>query len=1172
MGVTILFGDGSQDRERALLKQMQKVLQTDTQAEVFFIVPNKIKFKTEVNVLERLAALDQRQGTTLVTPRVQVFSLSRLVWYYMNDTSLYQRANLSPEAVTMLVQSLLQQHQDELQLYGNLLGKQGFISQMAAQIQEIKASGLTWDDVNQISAELDQEVVLQQKLHDVALIGSALDAELGRRDQFVSQDLLQVLKIFLEQGQRDLTHQYFYIDGYSQMTRPERGVVEALMLMSAGVTIALPGTADAVGKIRVSLDENDLFFASRQLAQQLFNYAQNQSLEVQVQAIDEPRNLSEGLQHLSQFWIDYEQVGVQIQAPNSAVEIWSARSRYQEIEQLAQSIRMAVNTGAHRYQDFVLMTPDLQQYANILPAIFQKYNIPLYLDMDQLMVNHPLFVFVRELLDVAPKYRLADILALLKTELLVPEGVTLTEYREALALTENYALAKNYTGKRWTDQQAWQFDQQVTDATDEYTRARNHEFDTQLAIIHNQISQVVAPFLTRLQAAGNARLLVKHLYDFLVQQGVQQRLLEQREVAVTDGRLSVAQQIDQVWGRLMDLVDDVVMVFDQGSLSLEEFKATLIAAMEQAKFAGIPAAMDQVLVTETGMVQVVGVPQVIIFGATSQNLPVTVSQHALLQDRDRNKLQKFLPSGTQLRETTEQTMAQDSLQIYQAMMISQQKVIWSYPTSDGEVKLKPSTYIERLARGFQLKTQQAEVLAPQLAEQLGTWASTLSRLVLAKAQAHQLEQSLAPLWQTLDQIMQQEQTEAYTKIMGSLNYNNQSKVVDQRLINKLFGSDLKTSISRLESYARNPYEFFLQFGLKLKPRPEMQLTEGQKGTYMHALLEHVFHHLGSQALRDVSSAKLEDLEKVAIQTIFAQNDPTFETLHSNARWSHLTKNLEQRVDAALKQMQRGQRHTLGHPKTGGTEVAFGRGNFQPLRVKMPEGSVILRGKIDRYDQELNNVAIVDYKSGSRAFDYTKAYYGQELQLLTYWQALNQDLPSPQKVSAATFFELRQGMLEPEVKTGHETLPEQIQQIEDKVAANNRYRGIILDKQDYLQTIENGPYALDQKKDGTYKASSDVVTEAELETLRQYNLNKVQELAGAILAGKFPIQPFRQGNKTGLQYSDYLDVMHFDAMLGDHYQELKTLNKKAALEAMQQQINSAQQGGNDGVYDTTDRSD
>ncbi|QIL50246.1 ATP-dependent helicase [Weissella coleopterorum] len=1181
MGLTILFGDGTKDRELGLLEQIQKKRYENPDAQFFYLVPNKIKFKTEINVLKRLADLDQRRGSTLVTPQIQVFSLSRLAWYYMNETKLYQSANLSPEALVMLVQSLLNQHRSELKLYGNLLNKQGFISQMANQIQELKQAGLTWDEVQMIADQLNDEPVLQSKLLDLAMIGMNLDQELGRRNQFLSSDLLGVLKQYLLRGEVDLSDQYFYIDGYSQMTPSEVGVVEALIAMSAGVTIALPGEYGSASHLQQTLDENELFFAPKLLAQKLQAIAHSYQQPVTVQSLEMTRQMTPGLQQVSDFWIEYEHNGIPQPTTNSAVELWSATSQYQEVEQIAQKIHTEIVNGRARYRDFVLMTPDLGQYQNILPAIFAKYNLPLYLDNDQMMTNHPLIAFLKQLLNLGPQYQLNAILNLLKTELLVPAGVELDVYREALAITENFTLSKNYFGQRWIDPKPWQYDYQIDENSEESLRKRASENDAQLALIHDQVAQKVAPFLTQLAQSANVRQMVQRLYQFLKDEGVDQRILKWRDQAVEKGNMAIAQQMEQVWNQLMAILDDAVMVFDQQTLTVAELSDALMSAFNNAKYSGIPAAMDQVLVTETGMVQIVGVKNVIIFGATSANLPATVHQKALLQDLDRKKLQKQLPLGKQLRDTTDVMMAQDSLNIYQAMMIGSQKIIWSFPTPDGSNKLKPATYIERLKRAFQLQVQHSGFLNGasqdilQLDQLVGTIASTRAQFILAAGIAKQNRQSLDQGWQlvklTLDQVERQHPqasaTQKYRKLLSALNYRNQSQTIDPKLVQALFGKELKTSISRLETYAKNPYEFFLHYGLKLQPRSEMELTAGEQGSLMHAILEQVFLKLQQQPLGVLSPDALKQLEMQTMQEILTSNDPTFEIFTTSKRFEFITQNLAERVHYALINMQRGQRLNAGIT-TQGTETTFGAGKLKPLQFSVQDQLVTLRGKVDRFDlvhntqRQQDYLAIIDYKSKQRKFNYTEAFNGLELQLLTYWQAMNQNQTGTLKVRAANFMELQRELHEPVAKTGQETYQLQQQTALEASRQELKYQGLIEADESFIEQLERNdetPYRIERKADGNFKANSDVIQSEHLTTLLRFNEYQIKLIARKILAGQFPISPFRQGTQNGLQYTDYRDVMQFDAMLNNKYHDLKPLKAAEALKQMQAQLDKQEEG-------------
>ena len=111
MALELLFGRASSDHELALLERVQATLAADDQAEIFYVVPNHIKFETEIQVLNRLATLQDRHGAAVAVPNVQVFSLSRLAWYYMQNDPIYRQANLSATGMTMLVQSLLREHQ-----------------------------------------------------------------------------------------------------------------------------------------------------------------------------------------------------------------------------------------------------------------------------------------------------------------------------------------------------------------------------------------------------------------------------------------------------------------------------------------------------------------------------------------------------------------------------------------------------------------------------------------------------------------------------------------------------------------------------------------------------------------------------------------------------------------------------------------------------------------------------------------------------------------------------------------------------------------------------------------------------------------------------------------------------------------------------------------------------
>ena len=75
------------------------------------------------------------------------------------------------------------------------------------------------------------------------------------------------------------------------------------------------------------------------------------------------------------------------------------------------------------------------------------------------------------------------------------------------------------------------------------------------------------------------------------------------------------------------------------------------------------------------------------------------------------------------------------------------------------------------------------------------------------------------------------------------------------------------------------------------------------------------------------------------------------------------------------------------------EVNFGQtGKYPPIRIVLEDGTQInLIGQIDRIDEFDENddryIRIIDYKSSDKNINLTEVYYGLQLQLLVYLDAI-----------------------------------------------------------------------------------------------------------------------------------------------------------------------------------------
>lgn len=1172
--LNLKFGPASADHEYALLEDMKQLLEADPEAQLFYIVPNHIKFESEINVLTRLSEMMGHHGRALAVPRVQVFSLSRLAWYYMQDDALYQQANVSSDGLAMLVQRLLRDAKDELALYGNMLSKPGFISQFSDQLLEIKQANLSWDEVTELSVDEQTPETLQRKMHDLSLIGRRLDGYLKDQGRYLSADLLQALKVFLRTDKVDLSNHHFFINRYSQMTNGEVGVVEALISEAGTVTIALPSDSGAASLREKQTDENDLFYKPKMLGRHFQGIAQDAGIETSVVSIEAQRDMSTTVKAIEKFWITYEQEGVPQEKAHvvaNELEIWKANTAYQEIEQMARQIRQEVAMGNARYRDYLLMARDLNPYTNMIPAIFNRMGIPFFMDADKQMNTHPLVAFIKQLLGLE-RLTTRTLMQLLKNELLVPIDIDIQDYREALAITENYVLAKNIQGWQWESETPWQYDWKVTNVEDEATQAQLALRNRQLALIHDQVSQVIVPFLKQLKNANDTQTMVRALYIFLTQEGVSARLLGWRDEAIQQGDLFRGQQPEQVWQTLMNLLDDFVDIFGRERMTVADLRETLVAGFDSATYTGIPATMDQVRITESGIVQGQNYRTAIIFGATAQQLPATTRTKAILNDGDRELLLPLLPESAKLRDTADKQMAEESLVMYNAMMSATQRLIWSYPTSDGDSSLSGSTYIARLQAHFSNVSETAFMPLPNpksddISQFVGSPETTLAHLIRMEQIAQLNKLPISTAWQSLRQQVSQIKPEMTMHLMQSLHYHNQVAQLSTGLVDALFGRDLKMSVSRLQTFARNPYEFFLSYGLRLQERQVLQLTPADKGTLIHAGFEHFFMSLIQEnlVLGELTDVEITERVTKTMETILSGEEQELEIFKSSPQMAYLTTQLVQQVAGTILKMKRGQ-PTNHRVQTQAVETTFGLGpqGLAPVKYDLNQGSLTLRGKIDRMDEmqagDQRFLTVVDYKSSERDFKLNKVIAGLELQLMTYWAAVSQNTKTP--VGGALYWNAQVPWVKATDLDSNLAWSEMVSASTEVNATNNSYAGVLTRDESYLETLEPQEgqpslYGFKRTSKGAISKTGDnTYTEDELAILTQFNEYQVRRIGDEILTGHFDLQPFKDGNtSTGLANSAYKPVMMFDAALGNQYKDISMFPTKRqdALTWMQEEM-------------------
>jgi ATP-dependent nuclease, subunit B len=125
MTLNFVLGKNQYDHHQKMMELFQNDFQNDPKGQFFFLVPNHIKFESEINILK---SFDKGDGKIVATNNVQTFSFSRLAWYFLRDSSDYNLETLTQTKSAMLLKEIVQSHKKDLKIFKHMIDKPGLLT------------------------------------------------------------------------------------------------------------------------------------------------------------------------------------------------------------------------------------------------------------------------------------------------------------------------------------------------------------------------------------------------------------------------------------------------------------------------------------------------------------------------------------------------------------------------------------------------------------------------------------------------------------------------------------------------------------------------------------------------------------------------------------------------------------------------------------------------------------------------------------------------------------------------------------------------------------------------------------------------------------------------------------------------------------------------------------
>ena len=1169
MSLQFIIGTASSNGPQALVEEATEWLDRDPKNDVFYLVPNHVKFETEIAVLKTMHGLPgYREADRIAAMRLQVFSFSRLAWYYLQNTAAYQKKSVTDSGKFMLIKQVLLEHQEELTLFRNDINKAGFIQQLSDIFDEFFQGNIDNEALQRLVNDPENHQDFKKKMADITLLYSAYQDKLSHHQQDGQVLLTELAQYFYNQ---DMNHVMFIVTGFSNFTAQEQVLLESLLKNAGEVKLHL--ILDQ-GRPQQALSTQELFFTTQKVYHLVYHLAKRHNVPILFDK--KLKDTTTPMAVLDEYWQETQTLSPAKNVPvlDEVLEIWSSEDSYGEVLNIAQDIRRRVSQGEVRYQDIIILSRDIESYSKLIEPMFLANDIPIYINTELSMVQHPLVEFIGSLFDINQYYyRYKDVMRFLRTELFMPKRTETEDikawksnqlaYRRDIDYTENVVLAYGYNGTDWIQQKDWEYVYYEYNE-EEVGLDKDVEIQQVSNTIRKDIRDALPPFFNALEASQTGEEACTIFYQFLISSGVEEQIKWMREQEIQRGDLVKAKNHEQTWQSLMTLLDDYVTLLGELPFVLDDFIQILTSGMEGAKYTKVPTTLDQVTLTSIDMVRGKKSKVSYIIGSTDQVLPQKIENKSLLSNEERVGIEPFLQEDQYFSSNVSHDTAKEPYIFYLSLLSAEDKVIMTYPRkSDSAKELNPSPYIGILKKGLAKGINQRDTYShrgttgQELLEQfIVTDQQLLTDIIRIHREVKENHHAIPWIWQRLEQRVRTKLPLKTERVLASLTHKNIPESLNTKAVEALYGDTVYASVSKIESFYQCQYKYFLMYGLKLKERDVYELSPAAAGDFYHEALDIFFKELIKQKkeLSTMSDAEVQLFAEDVLREVLGESK--FNILNSSNRMLYVKYQLSQtiqRVGWSLKQQQ-----IKSNMTTVQTEVLFGEALQQvglpSLVIPLPKDKKVkVRGKIDRVDKMVVDqemfVSVIDYKSSKHNFDYVDAYYGLALQMITYLNVVLQNavdiVGQEAKPAGAFYLHVKNPIL------SDPTVDEE--EVSIKLLEEYRMSGLLVNDEKVLEnidkTMEPGVkslvYPYHQNKTGQQAlVSKQFVSEEELNLLMSHGNKKFEEAGKAIFKGSTKLDPiYKDKERVACRLCPFRSVCQFDVMLEENdYHRLEPLSE------------------------------
>lgn len=1160
MAVSFITGRIACNRTEKIFDICFEKAMEESRKPIYILVPEKYSYEMEKKLSEML--LKYRDPNFRI--RVVSFStLSRIV--YTNVGGLTER-KLSKSSRGMLVYKAVESISKNLKTFKAGDTGVGIIDKIMDMIIEFKQNNMTVEDVYNMAKETDDEA-LRYKIEDLAKVYEKYEYFIEDK-YFDTEDNLEFFAKKLDEFE-SIKGATVFVDEFTGFTPVQYKVIEKLMIYSEDMYFSLmTDLKNFNSRNGVFAKTNTTFLQINEICSKN-NISRGRDISLNNCKYYENKELQHLEKNINEFKPKVFHNEESVEDSYEPIEVLEFSTTHKEVEYVADEITRLVRDKGYRYREITIAMRDLDTYSYLIRGMFENYDIGYFIDEKIAAKNNPIIVLILSILDMKQKnYSYEAMFRYLKS------GLTPIDIVD-ISMIENYVLANGIKGKRWFDDE-WKY--KISHGFDEMdTEKAKNDAKEYLLKINNVKDRIMKPIISlheKLVGKNTVEEICRYLYEFTIDIGLPDRIDYLISVFEEEENLYKAKEYSQVWGIFVDMLDELVEFIGNEKISLNKFIKLMEAEFEGFELGIIPPSRDQVFVTSVERMKNPDTKVLFLLGVCDGVFPQNITDKAMINDNDRNKL---LEIGIKFDTDIASRAYDEEFLIYKAMSSSKRKLVVSYPVSNFEGKsMRPSPIIKKIKKIFpELKTKSNKHIdscdTNCIVENVSSKEKLFENLqkVIKEDSDGLLKREKKIAWLPIYEYFKEDPcfSNRLELIGNALNYTNKATNMDKELAENVYGKGI-FSISKLEKYASCPFSYFLRYGLRAKEREVYEFTPMDSGTYAHKILDEFSKQVVQKDNVDWKDIGREYIEEAVqkISNAIMESRKSY-ILNSSAKHSYMAhrinNNLIDSIEIMIKQINRGD----FVPKSFEVEFGF-KGGLPPIKYKLKDNKeIVLTGKIDRVDVynngEIDYVRVIDYKSSTRDLDMNKIMAGIQMQLFIYMNAI---LNSNKKVESCLKKDEEKANYKPAALMYSRFNPakgkvdglDEVESMNDislekNILGENKLKGFVIKDKDIIEHLDktidednkkSDIMQIELKKGGLIGLRTSGLYEEDFNVVKNYIIDKTEEICEAIYSGKIEIRPYKYDSETPCSYCEFKSVCKFDpAIKGNKYRVIKKLPKK-----------------------------